>query len=138
MVAHGRRPNVLRDLLADAPLGTRFLPRERPLRGRKRWLGLGTAPHAMIAVNAGAKRALVHGLKSLLPVGIVGIQGHFHAGDTVSLVDEEGVEFARGVVRCSASDAAAVMGRQTAEIQEILGHSSFQELIHRDHPVLLE
>jgi glutamate 5-kinase len=138
MVAHGRRPHVLRDLLAGAAIGTRILPKERPLRGRKRWIALGAAPRGTITVNACAKRALVHEFKSLLPVGIVRIQGDFHAGDTVSLMDEHGLEFARGVVGCNTAEAVAVMGRQTTDIAQILGRSDFQELVHRDNLVLLE
>lgn len=138
VVAFGRRPNVVRDLLNGVPIGTRFGAKERPLRGRKRWLAFGAAPRGAIAVNAIARRALVHEFKSLLPVGIIGVQGQFHAGDTVSLVDEHGIEFARGVVRCSAADAAAVMGRQTADIRQILGRNDLQELVHRDDLVLLE
>jgi glutamate 5-kinase len=138
VVAPGRLPGVLRELLGGAPIGTRFAARERPLRGRKRWLALGAAPRGSIAVNARARRALVHDFKSLLPVGVTRIHGQFHAGDTVSLVDEQGVEFARGVVRCSAADALAVMGRQTAEIAGILGRADLQELVHRDDLVLLE
>jgi glutamate 5-kinase len=137
-IAPGRRPHVLRDLIAGIPLGTRFAAKERPLRGRKRWLALHAAPRGAIAVNARARRALVQEFKSLLPVGIVEIQGQFHAGDTVSLIDEEGVEFARGVVRCSAADATAVMGRHSAEIVRILGRADLQELVHRDDLVLLE
>jgi glutamate 5-kinase len=138
VVAPGRRPHVLRDLLAGAPIGTRFLPKARPLRGRKRWIALGAAPRGAITVNACAKRALVHEFKSLLPVGIIRIQGNFHAGDTVSLIDEHGLEFARGVVGYNAADAVAVMGRQTADIRQILGRSDLQELVHRDNLVLLE
>jgi glutamate 5-kinase len=114
------------------------MPRKEPLRGRKQWLALGAAPRGAIAVNARARRALVHDFKSLLPVGVIRIQGHFNAGDTVSVVDEHGAEFARGVIRCSAADAVAVMGRQTTDIARILGRTDLQELIHRDHLVLLE
>jgi glutamate 5-kinase len=138
VVGPGRRPHVVRDLIAGMPLGTRFAAKERPLRGRKRWLALGATPRGAIAVNACAHRALVQEFKSLLPVGITRIQGHFYAGDTVSLVDDQGVEFARGVVRCSAADAAAVMGRHSAEIAHILGRADLQELIHRDDLVLLD
>jgi glutamate 5-kinase len=138
VVTHGRRPDVLRDLLAGVPLGTRFLPREQPFRGRKRWLALAATPRGAIVVNPRAKRALVQDLKSLLPIGVVRIQGQFHARDTVSLVDEHGVEFARGVVRCSAAEAHAIMGRHTGEIASILGKADLQEMIHRDDLVLLE
>src|SRR5947209_5007371 len=85
------------DTVAGREFGTRVPPKERPLRGRKRWIAFGGPARGAIRVNACARAALVRDGVSLLPVGIIGVEGRFAAGDTVSLVDEACVEFGRGV-----------------------------------------
>jgi glutamate 5-kinase len=136
VIARARHPDVIAEVVAGASFGTRVEPRPRPLRGRKRWIAFGGPPRGQIRVNARAREALISASVSLLPVGIIGVEGRFAAGDTVSLVDEDGVEFGRGIVSCDAADVVAVMGVRTAQIREILGRVDLQEVIHRDNLVV--
>ena len=88
-------------------------------------------------MNAPAQRALTVGRRSLLPVGVVRVEGSFQAGDIVSIVDETGREFARGVVTCDSREAALVIGHRTDQVRRLVGRSDLQELVHRDNLVLM-
>jgi glutamate 5-kinase len=137
VIAHGREPEVLAAVLRGDPIGTRFLPRDRPMRGRKPWIAFGAPARGALVVNERAKRALVEQQSSLLPVGVTRVDGSFQAGDIVSIQDEAGLEFARGVVSCDTQAAARVLGHRTEQIHELLGHADLQELVHRDNLVIM-
>jgi glutamate 5-kinase len=137
VIAPGRRPGVVTEIVHGAKLGTTFVPPARKLRGRKHWLAYGTQPSGSITVNLRARRALVEEHKSLLPAGVVAVAGPFAAGETVSLRSEDGAEFARGLVTCSRQEAERVMGLHTTQAAEILGRPGVVELVHRDNLVVL-
>jgi glutamate 5-kinase len=99
IIASGERPNVLVDLLAGAELGTLFLPNEKKLGSRKRWIAFFQKPAGALVVDDGAKTALCEAGRSLLAKGIVRAEGNAAAGDVVSIQDSRGVEFARGLFR---------------------------------------
>lgn len=136
VIAPGRRPNVLLDLLAGEAIGTEFPARRRRLRGRKHWILYGPDPCGTLRVNQAARAALVTGGKSLLPAGIVAVEGRFDAGDIVAIADEAGEPFGRGVVNCDWREARALMGARTSEIARIVGRTDLQEVIHRDNLVV--
>ena len=136
VIAKGRRPNVIPDIVHGEKLGTTFPPARR-LRGRKHWLAYGPQPRGSITVNSCAVRALVDEHKSLLPAGVVGVEGPFLEGDAVRLCGEDGREFARGLVNCDWRDTERVMGVHTARVAEILGREAGEEIIHRDNLVIL-
>ena len=137
VIAPGRRPNVITDIVRGEALGTLFLPPARRLRGRKHWLAYGTQPCGSITVNACARRVLVEEHRSLLPSGVVAVQGAFASGEAVSLRSEEGEEFARGLASCDWRDAQRLMGVHTAAVAGILGRSGVDEIVHRDNLVVL-
>lgn len=137
VIARGRRPNVIPDIVRGEKLGTTFAAAPRRLSGRKHWLAYGTQPRGSLTVNEPARRALVEEHKSLLPAGVVGVDGPFDAGETVSLKTEEGAEFARGLVTCDWLSAQQVMGIHTTRIAEVLGRTDLAELVHRDNLVIL-
>jgi glutamate 5-kinase len=137
VVAPGREPGILATVLRGDPVGTRFVSPARRLSGRKQWIAFGAPPRGALVVNTPAKRALTEGRRSLLPVGVIRVEGSFHAGDTVSIVEEGGREFARGVVSCDSREAALVLGHRTDRISGLLGREDLQELVHRDNLVLM-
>lgn len=137
VIAQGRRPGVLMDVANGEELGTWFEPPARRLNGRKHWLAYGTKPRGIVTVNERARQALVEDNRSLLPAGVIGVDGRFAPGDTVSLRDEEGQEFARGLASCDWRDAQRLMGVHTARISEIIGRDDVAEIIHRDNLVVL-
>ena len=137
VVADGRRPGVLAAVLAGEPVGTYFRPRTDRLAARKRWIAFAIAPQGTLEVDAGARRALVERGKSLLPSGVVSVEGDFAAGDLVGLRDGSGREFARGIVNFDAREIVRLRGARTADIERLLGYRGLDEVIHRDNLALL-
>ena len=138
IVAHGRSPEVLPRLLAGEVLGTLFLPRRRDhARGRSRWID-AARPAGTLHVDAGASAALCAGGKSLLPAGIVRIDGAFDRGDVVEVRGPDDARIARGLCNYAAGDLALILGRRTHEVRQVLGDRAFDEVIHRDNLVLGE
>ena len=103
----------------------------------KRWLGFTAQPKGRLVLDAGARQALQHKGKSLLPIGIVQVTGTFGKGDVVALCDEEGVEFARGLTNYASDDAARICGLRTEQISEVLGTLPYEEVVHRDNLVVI-
>jgi glutamate 5-kinase len=139
IVAPGREPDVLARVLGGADVGTLFVPSPRAgaLSARKHWIAFGATPAGRLVVDEGAARAVRDGGKSLLPAGIVGIDGDFEPGDTVSVVTAAGVELARGLVAYPAGELRKISGLQSAAIEARLGYKSTDEAIHRDDLVIL-
>ena len=116
---------------------TWFLPAATPITARKQWIAGTLRPAGAVTIDHGALRALLAG-RSLLPAGVTGARGQFERGDTVSVFTPEGAEVARGLIAYSDTDAVKIIGRQSAQIAEILGFRGRDELIHRDDLVLLQ
>ena len=115
---------------------TWFIPSATPLAARKQWIAGTLRPAGAVHIDAGALRAL-RGGKSLLPAGVTATLGRFESGDTVSILTADGAEVARGITAYSDGDAARIIGRQSSEIEALLGFRGREELIHRDDMVLL-
>jgi glutamate 5-kinase len=124
VIASGRKPTVLADILSGGDEGTLFVPQPARLRGRKRWIAFFHHPQGMLVVDAGARTALCEKGRSLLPPGVARCEGDFAAGDVLRICDLNGVEFARGISNFS---SAELKSRQAARA----------EVIHRDNLVLL-
>jgi len=138
LIARGTDRDVLTRAFDGGDCGTLFLPAGTRMPAHKRWLAFGVKPAGSIAVDAGARTALTGGGKSLLPKGITRVTGEFRAGDAVSVLDEDGFEFARGIASYSSREILMIKGLATAEIARVLGARRADEVIHRDHLVVLE
>jgi len=137
VICDGRRPNVIVDAVAGKPVGTAFAGGEAAVGARKMWIALGRRPAGDIVIDDGARNALVTGGKSLLPAGVVQVSGSFRPGDAVVLKDRSGAVVGQGLAELSAVDLDRVKGLKTAQIAEVLGHSSCTEAVHRDRLVIL-
>ncbi len=137
VIAEGKRPGVLTELLAGGDLGTVFLPESAQLRSRAHWILHTLRPRGALVVDDGARKAVVDGNRSLLPSGVTEVRGAFGQGDPVDLVGSDGIAFARGLSAYSAGEIQKLQGRQTTEIQDILGYHLGDEAVHRDDLVLL-
>jgi glutamate 5-kinase len=122
--------------IEDGARCTWFVPSSTPMATRKQWIAGTLRPAGAIAIDEGAVRALLSG-KSLLPAGVTRAVGRFDRGDTVSIIGPGGVEVARGICAYSDADAARIMGRKSAEIEQLLGFRGRDEIVHRDDLVLL-
>jgi glutamate 5-kinase len=135
-IADGRGLNPLKALREGARC-TWFLPPAEPRTARKRWIASAIGSGGTVTVDDGAAKAL-RGGRSLLPAGVVAVEGRFRRGDTISVRDKAGREIARGLSAYSAEDALRIKGRKSAEIEALLGYRGRDELIHRDDLVLTE
>ena len=137
VIASGREPGTLRRLLRGEDVGTWFQPREDRLAARKRWIAFAVPPQGRLTVDAGAKKALTERGKSLLPSGLVDVEGDFPAGAVVTLAERGGAEFARGLANYDAEELKRIRGVKTGDIEQVLGYKGFDEVIHRDNLVVL-
>jgi glutamate 5-kinase len=136
VIAHGREREIVRRVAQGENIGTHFLPRAG-LRGRKRWIAFGRSAQGALLLNDRAREALLEKGSSLLPIGIIEVQGNFDSGALVSVRDSRG-EYARGLTNYSADDLRRIAGQHTSEIAATLGRADFKEAIHRDNLTLLE
>jgi glutamate 5-kinase len=137
VIASGRKPEPLTRILAAETVGTLFLAKGQTQGARKRWIGLTARPRGHYVVDAGARRALETGSKSLLPIGIVSVIGDFDKGDVVGIQDAEGHEFARGLTNYATSEARQVRGLRTEQARQALGGAFYDEVVHKDNLVLI-
>ncbi len=137
IIAPGDAPELLPRAATGEPIGTRLHARGSRLEARKRWILAETVRGSRVVVDAGASRALHELGRSLLPAGIVLIDGAFERGQTVRIFDSDGREIARGLTNYKAADLEAIRGRQSREIEQILGYTYGSEAVHRDDMVLM-
>ncbi len=138
VIASGKEPGLLARVVSGEEVGSLFVPGVKRLTERKRWIAIRTRSRGSIVVDDGAKRALVERGASLLPIGIVEVEGDFGIGARVDLVDGSGEAFAVGLVSYSASEIQRMKGRQSGEFQEVLGYRYVEEIVHREDLVLLD
>ncbi|HEX3998521.1 MAG TPA: glutamate 5-kinase [Pirellulales bacterium] len=133
VIASGKQPGTLARILAGEPVGTLFVAQGESVSSWKRWLGLTAQPRGRLTVDDGARRAIEHQGRSLLAIGIIGVDGTFRKGDVVALDDIRGQEFARGLSNYASEEIARIKGLKTDQIATALGHCPHDEVIHRDH-----
>jgi glutamate 5-kinase len=137
IIAPGKRPGVLEALARGEDVGTLLVPTGQGVSGRKVWLSGGARAVGALVCDAGAERAVVGRKASLLPSGIVRVEGDFGEGAVVELMRESGEVFARGICAYSAHDLKKIAGKKTEEIIDILGLKIADEVIHRDDLIVL-
>lgn len=138
LLVNGRHESVLTRTFRGEELGTLFLPHASRLRSRKHWIAYTRRCKGKLYLDTGAVAALAQKGRSLLPSGILKVDGAFEGGDAVSCLDEKGVEVARGLVNYSSREIEKIRGARTAEIEKILGYKFSDEVIHRDNLVVLK
>ncbi len=136
-IVNGRTTGVLQELFEGNEVGTLFLPRAEKQDSRKHWIAYTTCSSGRVIVDDGGRDALTDKGKSLLPGGVVMVEGNFKVGDCVTCVDQKGRAFARGLVKYSSADLDRIKGLKTSQIAPVLGHKDYDEVIHRDDLVIL-
>ncbi|MCL5934987.1 MAG: glutamate 5-kinase, partial [Firmicutes bacterium] len=134
VLGNASQKDVVRRIMAGEEIGTAFWPLEK-LDNKKRWIAYSSSIQGKIFVDDGAARAILDSGKSLLSSGITKVEGSFDLGNTVSVIDPQGREIARGIVNYAARDIERIMGRHSREIKKILGHQDYTEVIHRNNLV---
>jgi glutamate 5-kinase len=136
IIASGKECEVLARLTAGESLGTHLLPDTDPLIARKRWLAGQLKVKGSLLLDDGAVRVLRESGRSLLPIGVTGVNGRFQRGDLVACLDRDGREIARGLVNYDAEETRLIKRNSSSRIEELLGYVDEPELIHRDNLVL--
>jgi glutamate 5-kinase len=137
VIAPGARPNVIAEVVSGASIGTTFLPPITHLESRKRWL-TSQKPQGTLYIDAGAARGLTKNGASLLPIGVIEVEGEFERGEPVRVCTEQGASpLAVGLTNYDATEAKKLIRTQSAAIIEKLGYTWGDEIIHRDNLVLL-
>ena len=133
IIASGRDDHVLEAIACGASVGTLFVSRGSTMPAWKRWLGWSADSRGKLLVDSGARSAVVAQGRSLLAAGIRRLEGTFATGDVVSLADEDGREFARGLVNYPAAELSRIVGLKTEQIAGELGYCPYDEVVHRDN-----
>jgi glutamate 5-kinase len=136
VITNGKRPGVLARLLQGEDLGTLFVPRDTRLHTKERWIAFGSSVQGELFVDDGAAEAILLTGKSLLPIGIISVEGNFEPGNVVSIKTKDGSEVAKGMVNYSGEEIRRIKGRKTSEITDILGFKDYDEVIHRNNLVV--
>lgn len=138
LIVNGRTEQILRRVFAGEELGSLFLSSGSRLNARKRWIALSMRPSGKILLDAGAVRAVVEGGKSLLPTGIVAVEGDFERGDAVHICTPDAAPFAIGIANYNSAELDKIKRHRCAEIESILGYQYRDEAVHRDYLVLIQ
>ncbi|KAF0216180.1 MAG: hypothetical protein FD174_3803 [Geobacteraceae bacterium] len=137
IMINGKTPGILEKAMAGEEVGTLFLPAREILNRRKHWIAYTLRPRGRVIVDEGARGVLAQHGRSLLPSGIIRVEGEFERGACVRVSGPDGVEFARGIVDYSFGEIERILGHKSREIEQILGYRYGDEIIHRDNLVVL-
>jgi glutamate 5-kinase len=140
VIANGSEENILSRIIAGERIGTIFLPdaeAKEKMRDRKHWLRFASSVKGKIKVDEGAKNALIKNRSSLLASGVIGVEDNFISGDPVSIVDAEGVEFAKGITNYSSEEIKKIKGAQSKDFEQILGRKEYGDVVYRGNLVLV-
>jgi len=138
IIVNGDAPNILNNILDGKDVGTFFKGHKQPLQARKHWMAFGTKTNGYVIVDAGAETALIKGHKSLLPKGILSIQGSFSEGEVISVLNINKEEIAHGVTNYNSTDIDIIKGVNSCCIEEKLGYKNYDVVIHTNNLVLLK
>ncbi|MGB5711413.1 MAG: glutamate 5-kinase, partial [Waterburya sp.] len=138
VITQGKQPQNILEILKGKDLGTQFEPQPETDNARKRWITYGLIPMGKLYLDRGAVKAITHKGTSLLPAGIVAIEGEFSTSDAVQLCNQEGIELGRGLVNYNSSEIEQIKGHHSTEIAAILGYDSSDTVVHRNNLVMAE
>lgn len=136
IIADGKTVGNLSRIMAGEPVGTLFIPAAERLASKKHWIAYSGHTEGTLTLDSGAVKAVVEGKKSLLPAGIQIVEGEFEGGAMVRCITGSGEEIARGITNFSSEQIKKIMGKHSSEIEETLGSSLGEEVIHRDSMVI--
>jgi glutamate 5-kinase len=136
VIAWGREPDVLLRLAAGEAIGTALIASTPKLAARKQWIAGHLQLQGVVVVDDGAARKLRDEGKSLLPIGIIAVQGEFSRGEVIAVRDQHGVELARGLANYGSKEARLIARSPSSKFEKLLGFTSEPEMIHRDNLVL--
>lgn len=136
VLMNGSEPSRIQLIFTGKPVGTVFLSSPTVVSSRKRWIAYGPQVVGELVIDSGAEQALIKQGKSLLPSGIIKINGNFEEGDLVKIVNTERIELGRGLTNYGSEQLQKIIGKKCAEIEKLLGFKTADEVVHRDNLVI--
>jgi len=136
VIAWGREPRALIRLTQGEAIGTLLVAQTQKLQARKQWMADHLQLRGSVTVDAGAASKVRDEGKSLLPVGMTGVEGEFSRGDVIAVRNAEGTEIARGLANYSSSEARLICRKASSEFEKLLGYTGEPEMLHRTNLVL--
>lgn len=136
VIAKGEKPDILIKLFSGEKNGTFFVPKKKKLKSRKCWIAFTLKSKGVIRIDDGAADAILNKGKSMLPSGIVNVEGEFSIGAPVEFRKEDDETLGTGLVNYSSVDIRKIMGLRSSQIKDRLGHKPYDEVIHRDNLVI--
>jgi glutamate 5-kinase len=136
-IGPGRQTDILKHLFSGEIIGTFFLPRKEKMQSRKRWIAYVLKPKGRLTLDQGACNAITRNGKSLLPSGVVEVEGQFGVGDPVRCVDLQNHPIAVGLTNFNSDDLRKIKGMRSDMIEKVLGIKESDEVMHRDNLVIL-
>ena len=136
VIAWGREPRVLQRLCDGEAIGTCLVAQTAKQQARKQWMADHLQMRGAVVVDAGAVETIVGEGKSLLPIGMTGVEGEFSRGDVIAVRGADGLEIARGLANYASPEARLICRRSSADFERLLGYAAEPEMIHRDNLVL--
>ena len=136
VIAWGREPDVLLRLAQGEPIGTLLVAQTQKKQARKQWMVDHLQLRGSVTVDAGAAAKLRDEGKSLLPIGMVAVEGDFVRGDVIAVRDAGGTEIARGLANYASAEARLLCRRPSSEFERLLGYAAEPEMVHRDNMVV--
>ena len=136
VIAWGREPDILTRLAQGEAIGTLLVAQTQKQQARKQWMADHLQLRGAVVIDSGAVKKLRDEGKSLLPIGVVKVEGEFSRGDVIAVRDSAGVEIARGLANYSSSEARLVCRKPSTEFEALLGYAGESEMLHRDNMVL--
>lgn len=136
VIAWGREPQALIRLTQGEAIGTLLVAQTQKMQARKQWMADHLQLRGAVTVDAGAASMVQGGGKSLLPIGMTGVQGDFSRGDVIAVKDASGAEIARGLANYSSSEARLICRKVSSEFEKLLGYTGEAEMVHRTNLIL--
>jgi len=137
LIVNGFDKSIAEKIYKGKSVGTLFWAGREKIKKRKHWIAHTLKPSGKIMIDSGAKKAILSQGKSLLPAGVIKVEGKFEFGNAVRILGEDGKEIARGLVNYNFRDLDSIMGMRTSEVKKIFEDNFYNEVIHRDDLTLL-
>lgn len=138
VIASGDEPSIIESLVEENGVGTYFVPSLSPMQAKKLWLVSANKEQGYIYVDDGARDAILHKGSSLLPSGIISVEGDFNRGSYVKILDKNKEVLSSGLTRYSLDEIEKIKGHNSKDIEDLLGYSHGNVVIHRDEMVIAE
>jgi len=137
LILNGSIDNIINDTLEGKEVGTLFIADKHRLQAKKHWMAFGVRPQVKIVIDEGAEKALVRNNKSLLPIGVIAVEGTFNEGEVVAVVNKDGDEIAHGISNYNSLELNIIKGIDSSLIEGKLGYKHYDEIIHKNNLAVL-